>query len=111
MKKISLEKVQAEGVSHDPEILKQVLLKRGDAPHLTAFSCATLRPGQTAHAHAHADMFEVFFAQSGSGTIEIAGKKHALVAGTCILVEPNEQHEISNTGNADLVLLYFGLEA
>ncbi|MEP6956624.1 MAG: cupin domain-containing protein, partial [Chthoniobacterales bacterium] len=99
-----------EGVSHDPEIAKQVLLRRGDVPHLTGFSRATLKPGQTAYAHQHSDMFEVFFVQSGTGVITIAGSEHALAPGVCVLVEPTEEHEISNGGPEDLVLNYFGVE-
>jgi mannose-6-phosphate isomerase-like protein (cupin superfamily) len=111
MKRVSLDKLPREGVSHDPEIIKQVLLRRGDVPHLTAFSRATLLPGQTATAHEHRDMFEVFFVESGSGVIRIADVAHELAAGVCILIEPGERHEIKNTGASDLVLNYFGVEA
>jgi mannose-6-phosphate isomerase-like protein (cupin superfamily) len=111
VKKISLSDLPREGVSHDPQILKQVMLRRGDAPHLTGFSRAVLLPGQTAHAHEHQDMFEVFFVASGAGVMTVAGAQHQLQAGTCLLVEPGERHEITNNGSAELVLLYFGIEA
>ena len=111
MKKVSLEELPREGVSHDPQILKQVMLRRGDAPHLTAFSRATLQPGQTAHAHQHQDMFEVFFVESGAGSITISGGEHQLTRGVCLMVEPGELHEITNNGTAELVLIYFGIEA
>jgi mannose-6-phosphate isomerase-like protein (cupin superfamily) len=110
MKKTSLSELPTEGVSHDPQIVKQVLLTRGDVPHLTAFSRATFSPGQTAHEHQHRDMFEVFFVLSGSGLMKIGGSEHQLESGVCILVEPGELHEISNTGASDLVLNYFGIE-
>ena len=111
MKKISISQLPREGVSHDPQITKQVMLRRGDLPHVTAFSRSTLLPGQTAHEHQHRDMFEVFFVESGAGTMKIAGTEHQLERGVCILVEPGELHEISNTGSAELVLNYFGVEA
>ena len=111
MKRVSLDALPREGVSHDPEIIKQVLLRRGDVPHLTAFSRATLKPGQSASAHEHRDMFEVFFVESGSGVIKIAETAHELAAGVCVLIEPGERHEITNTGAGDLVLNYFGIEA
>ena len=81
-------------------------------PHLTSFVArATLSAGQTARAHEHRDMFEVFFAESGVGVMKIGGAEHQLARGVCIVVEPGELHEITNTGVADLVLNYFGIEA
>ncbi len=109
MKKVSLNELPREGVSHDPQITKQVLLRRGDLPHLTAFSRATLMPGQIAHEHQHCEMFEVFFVEAGMGLMKIGGEEHQIDAGVCILVEPGELHEIRNTGAADLVLNYFGV--
>ncbi len=111
MKKVSLRELPREGVSHDPQITKQVLLRRGDLPHLTAFSRATLSPGQSARAHEHPDMFEVFFVEAGRGMMKIAGAEHQLEQGVCILVEAGERHEITNTSSSDLVLNYFGVEA
>ena len=111
MKRISLDQLPHEGVSHDPQITKQVMLRRGDVPHLTAFSRATLRPGQTAHAHEHGDMFEVFFVESGIGLMTIEGAQHRLARGVCMLLEPMERHEITNDGTSELVLIYFGVEA
>lgn len=110
MKKVSLRELPREGVSHDPQIGKQVMLRRGDLPHLTSFSRATLTPGQSARAHEHADMFEVFFVESGAGLMKIGGAEHELLSGVCVLVEPGERHEITNTGSSDLVLNYFGVE-
>lgn len=111
MKKVSLGDLPHEGVSHDPQITKQVMLRRGDVPHLTTFSRATLMPGQTAHAHEHRDMFEVFSVESGAGVMTIDGVAHRLARGTCMLVEPAERHEITNDGASELVLIYFGVEA
>ncbi len=110
MKKVSLGELPREGVSHDPDITKQVMLRRGDVPHLTAFSRSTLLPGQTARAHEHRDMFEMFYVEAGSGVMTIDGTRHQLERGVCILIEPGERHEISNNADEELVLLYFGVE-
>jgi quercetin dioxygenase-like cupin family protein len=110
MKIVSLAGVPEEGVSHNPEILKQVLLRRGDVPHLTNFSRSRLAPGQTASAHAHADMFEVFLVLSGSALMRVDEGEHRLEEGSCVVVEPGEAHEIKNAGASELVLLYFGVE-
>jgi quercetin dioxygenase-like cupin family protein len=110
MKITSLDDIADEGVSHNPEIRKQVLLRRGDVPPLMNFSRSRIAAGQIARAHRHADMCEIFFVESGSGTMKVDGQEHQLRAGTCIAIEPNEEHEISNQGTADLVLIYFGIQ-
>ncbi|PPT07058.1 putative conserved protein contains double-stranded beta-helix domain [Geitlerinema sp. FC II] len=110
MKHLSLQNIPTQGVSHNPNIRKQVMLKSGDLPHLTNFAQARFAPGQVAAAHSHSDMCEVFFVESGSGTIRIDDTPYPLEPGTCIAVEVGEVHEITNTGNAELVLTYFGLQ-
>lgn len=97
-------------VSHDAAIPKRVLLGRGDAPGLTHFARARFARGQKAAAHVHADLWEVFWVESGEGVARIAGAEHLLSAGSCLLVEPGDEHEIEATGEQGLVLVYFGLE-
>jgi mannose-6-phosphate isomerase-like protein (cupin superfamily) len=110
MKIISLASLPEEGVSHNPEIKKRVILRRGDVPHLTALTQSQLKPGQVARVHRHAGMFEVFLVLGGSGRMLIDDREHLLEAGTCVAVEPGEAHEITSTGADDLTLLYFGVE-
>jgi mannose-6-phosphate isomerase-like protein (cupin superfamily) len=56
-------------------------------------------------------MYEIFFVESGEGTMQIDNTTLPLTPGTCIAVEPGETHEVRNTGSGDLVLTYFGLLA
>ena len=98
------------GVSHDPRILKQVLLRNGEVPALTGFSRAVFRPGQFAPEHSHADMHEVFHVVRGSGTFRIDGAKHAVSSGTTISLAPGQRHEVNNSGVTRLELVYFGIE-
>ncbi len=109
MKLTSLSTLPEEAVSHNPAIKKKVMLRLGDLPHLTNFSQACFAPGQCAATHTHQDMCEVFFIEAGEGTIRINGKFYPLQPGTCIAVEPGEEHEVINTGSTHLVLTYFGL--
>lgn len=111
MKLTALNALPEETVSHNPAIKKKVMLRLGDLPHLTNFSQAWFAPGQMAAAHAHADMCEVFFVESGSGAIRIDGQEYSLSAGVCVAVEPGEVHEVCNTGTEALILTYFGLRA
>lgn len=100
-----------EGVSHDPQIRKQVLLRAGEVPNLTQFAQARLAPGERTQPHAHADMYEVFWVEAGSGTLLVDGAPHSLGPGACAVVEPGETHEWIGTGPEELVLTYFGLLA
>lgn len=109
MKRVALDELAIEPVSHNPAIQKKVMLRFGELPHLTNFAQARFAPGQIAPAHAHADMCEVFFVEAGSGSICIDGQNYVLRAGVCIAVEVGETHEVSNTGTEELVLTYFGL--
>lgn len=109
MKFTSLNQVPTESVVHNPDIKKKVMLRWGDLPHLTNFSQARFAPGQSAPSHAHYDMCEVFFVESGSGNICINGQDYTLLPGSCIAVEPGEFHEVSSNGEEELVLTYFGL--
>jgi len=110
MKQIMLQRLPEQGVSHNLEIKKRVMLHKGDVPHLTTFAQATFAPGQITTLHSHADMSEIFFVESGSGKIIVDGTELDLTPGTCIVAEPGEQHQLINDGNMPLVLTYFGIK-
>jgi quercetin dioxygenase-like cupin family protein len=110
MKLTSLNQLPIAQVSHNPEIQKQVMLRSGDLPHLTNFSQARFAPGQISSAHAHSDMSEVFFVSSGTANICVNGENYRLNVGSCIVIAPHEVHEITNDGDEDLVLTYFGIQ-
>ncbi|MDH3255350.1 MAG: cupin domain-containing protein [Acidobacteriota bacterium] len=109
MKKISLNEVLEQPVSHNPEIAKRVFLAAGAIPGLTNLSQAVVKAGQKADRHTHQDMYEVFVVRHGSGVIEVDDERHPLQCDDCVVIEPGESHEISNPNQEDLVLLYFGL--
>ncbi|RIL06954.1 MAG: cupin domain-containing protein [Proteobacteria bacterium] len=111
MKRVALAELALERVVHNPEIAKRVLLRAGDVPHLVQLAQARLAPGQIAPGHAHADMWEIFFAQEGEGALAVDGAVHALPAGACIAVAPGEVHELRNPGARELVVLYLGIKA
>ena len=111
MKIVELYDVPEESVSHQPEIKKQVMLSKGDLPHLANFSRARFAPGQVAHAHSHPDKYEVFFVETGHGIVKIEGAEYPLEQGVYVVAEPGEKHEIISTGPSGLILLYFGIES
>jgi quercetin dioxygenase-like cupin family protein len=110
MKIKDLADVPSEGLSHDPEVMKQVILRAGEVPHLTNLSRAVLRPGQTASVHAHSDMFEIFSVLSGEGWIRIDERTYRLTQGVTVVVEPGENHEVHASGDSDLLLSYLGIK-
>ncbi|NEQ97817.1 MAG: cupin domain-containing protein [Cyanothece sp. SIO2G6] len=110
MKHIELSQIPITRVSHNAAIQKQVMLQPGDIPNLIYFSQARLQPGQVAPGHSHTDMSEVFLVESGTGSITIDATTHSLHPGTCVVVQPGEIHEVSNTGTVELVLTYFGIQ-
>lgn len=110
MKMISLKDLPEEGVSHDPDLMKKVMIRQGQLPHLKSFAQLRMTPGQVAHAHAHDSLYEIFLIETGDGTLDVDGKEYTVSAGTCVVFEPAEVHEVTNTGSEELVLTYFGLE-
>ncbi len=111
MKIVSLEDLPEEGVSHDPQLLKKIMIREGQLPHLKSFARLRMTPGQIAHAHSHERHFEIFFVESGEGTILVDKRELQISQGMCVIFEPSEVHEVTNTGSVELILVYFGLEA
>jgi mannose-6-phosphate isomerase-like protein (cupin superfamily) len=61
--------------------------------------------GDAVNRHRGADQW--LFVLSGSGEARVNGKRHRLRAGTLLLIERKERHEIRNTGRAPLRTLNF----
>jgi len=109
MKIVTLSDVETTVVSHNPRISKKLLLRDGELGPITNLSRASFPPGEVANEHLHTDMAEVFIIESGKGEIAIDGEVYALAAGSCVVVDPNERHELRNTGPGELVVTYFGV--
>jgi mannose-6-phosphate isomerase-like protein (cupin superfamily) len=63
--------------------------------------------GDPKNRHHGADQW--LFVVSGSGSAKVNGKRYRLKAGTLLLIERNDRHEIRNTGRALLRTLNFYL--
>lgn len=111
MKIVDANEIPQEGVSHNPEIRKQVLIPNGQVTNLTNFSRSFFAPGQSTKSHAHSDMYEIFFVTQGMGVIEINGVGYRLEPGVCVTVEPGDEHVLKNLGEDELHLTYFGVLA
>ncbi len=109
MKLIKLHDVPEKGASHNPAVRKRVLVENHVIPRLTNYARAVFPPGEKANSHVHEDMAEIFTVESGSGEIRINDVAYVFAAGTTMVVEPGEIHEITNTGKTDMVITYFGM--
>jgi len=109
VRRIDLNSLNSEPLSHDSSSTKRVLIRNGTIPHLTQLAQARIPPGTCLTPHAHSDMHEVFIVLSGSGEVLSEAQVLSLRPGVCIHIQPTESHTLSNTGTDDLVLLYFGL--
>jgi quercetin dioxygenase-like cupin family protein len=109
MKLIELKDIPLEPVSHDPQILKQVMIDIGVVPRLTNFSRALIKAGQSVSPHKHDSAYEVLFLLTGKGQLIVDGDKIELSARQCLIVEPGELHSIPEVSE-DIDMIYFGIE-
>jgi mannose-6-phosphate isomerase-like protein (cupin superfamily) len=72
--------------------------------HMT-FGKITVRPGEGSPRHYHAKTEEIYYIMSGSGKIVIDDKPYPVGPGHSILVPQGARHELTNTGNENLVYL------
>lgn len=95
-------------VSHNPAAVKRVWLHNGEIPPLTQLSRATIPAGITCPVHTHHDMWEVFIVESGFARLTVQGTPHHLAPDDCLVVEPGEPHELTNSGPSPLHILTIG---
>lgn len=111
MKIIDIAQLPLMEISHNPRVKKQTILKPLEIEHITLFSIAYFPPGEVADAHVHPDMVEIFMVRSGTGVIRIGNDSHVLISGRCVVVAPNELHEIENTGREILEVQCLGVRS
>jgi mannose-6-phosphate isomerase-like protein (cupin superfamily) len=109
MKLVKINELPEKGVSHNQRIRKREILANGELGPITTYARAVFPPGEKAESHLHDDMAEVFVVEAGSGEIRINDVAYVFSAGTAVIVEPGDVHEIVNTGATDLVVTYFGV--
>lgn len=109
MKITSVEGSPSLSVSHNPVIKKSLFVGSDEIEHITNVSRAVFPPGEVAPGHSHTDMTEVFYIESGVAEMVVDGAVVAMPAGSCIVVEPKENHELRNVGAGDMCVIYFGV--
>lgn len=110
MKLIKVNELPEKGVSHNARIRKRVIIANGELGPVTNYARAVFPPGEKAGSHLHNDMAEVFAVESGCGEIRVNDVAYVFSAGTVVIVDPGDVHEIVNTGSSNLVVNYFGVQ-
>ncbi|MFA5411794.1 MAG: cupin domain-containing protein [Candidatus Micrarchaeia archaeon] len=64
----------------------------------------SLRPGEEIGMEVHPHIDQFFRFESGEGEVYIDGVKHKVTDGDCAIVPAGAQHNVVNTGNAELKL-------
>ncbi|MFC1653865.1 cupin domain-containing protein [Patescibacteria group bacterium] len=110
MKHINISDLPDIPTSHNKNMLKKVIAKRGDIPHMPQIGRVTIKSGDVAENHSHPDMYEVFYIEKGQGNLKLDGKDKTFKAGEVLIIEPGEEHEFSNNSKEDVVMYYFEIE-
>jgi mannose-6-phosphate isomerase-like protein (cupin superfamily) len=111
MKKNNIDTIEDQGVWGNPSIRKKMLISANEQPNIHAFGQAVFQQGQQTTPHAHEDMTEVFFIQSGKGLFHSDAETVEVKAGDVITVEIGEEHWQENPHEEELIFLYFGVKA
>ncbi|KKT93546.1 MAG: hypothetical protein A3E37_02040 [Candidatus Andersenbacteria bacterium RIFCSPHIGHO2_12_FULL_46_9] len=109
MKLIKRSELECEPISHNPELLKTVWIRKGIIRHLTFLSETEIPAGKIVASHSHTDMTEVFIVTSGIGSFQVNKSTYNIRAGISVVIEPGETHTIENTGRDPLKMTYFGI--
>ena len=59
--------------------------------------------------HIHPDAEELVVVTEGSGLATVAGEQHQVQAGDVIYISPSAEHEVSNTGDVPLGVLFINV--
>jgi len=96
-------------VSHDPSLIKRLIVEEGVLPRIRGISHIKLPAGTSVDAHVHEEGYEVFYCMGGRAVAVIGGQELEMGEGHCLIVEPGEPHGFNAVAEqADL--LYFFLE-
>ena len=95
----------------DPGCLKKVFATKTDLldGKVQMVNWSKLPVGKSFQPHYHEGMQEVFVLFSGTAKMTVEGQSFELVGGDAIFIDPQEVHEMKNTGDEDVIYLVFGI--
>ncbi len=92
-------------ITKDGSEIRELLSHRNSSVRQQSLAEATLPPGEATTRHYHPRSEEIYYILAGNGLMEIAGETRQVVPLDAISIPPGEVHQITNTGDAPLVLL------
>lgn len=110
MRHITLKDSPQRPVSHDPSLIKTLIVDDGVLPGIKGISRIVLPAGKNVEMHTHQHGYEVFYIIGGTATALVEQETLSLGPGHCLIVEPGEAHGFSEI-TEDTEMLYFFLES
>lgn len=66
---------------------------------------ARVAPGERTLRHRHLASEEIYHIVSGSGMMDLGGRRFAVIPGDTVLIPPGTPHHLENTGEGELTVL------
>ncbi|MCB2190477.1 MAG: cupin domain-containing protein [Deltaproteobacteria bacterium] len=88
-----------------PKVQRKELIGKNMGATGLSMGEITIEPGGEIPLHYHS-MEDCILLRQGSGEVHIEGKVHKVTAPMTLLIEPNLQHKVVNTGNEDIRIIY-----
>lgn len=100
--------VSKRPVSHQTELVKNVILAKGIVPGLLQCATACFKAGDVIEPHVHESMTEIFYVIEGTACLEIESQKHSVYQGDTFVVSSGSVHGIEFISKTKL--FYFSLD-
>lgn len=92
-------------ITKDSSEIREILAPRNSIIQRQSLAEARLLPGRSTEEHYHTQTEEIYYILSGSGQMVMDGKERHAKKHDGIAIPPGVRHKITNTGDADLVIL------
>jgi len=92
-------------VTKDKSEIYELMHPNAHGPGRMSLAEARIKPGARTLAHTHEVSEEIYHVLSGCGRMRLGLEVFAIEAGDTIRIEPGTLHELTNNGQADLVVL------
>jgi mannose-6-phosphate isomerase-like protein (cupin superfamily) len=89
----------------DGSEIRELLAHRNSAIRNQSLAEARLKPGQSTTPHYHPRTEEIYYLLGGQARMQIGDDVRHVGPGDAIAIPPGQIHQITNTGNVELVFL------
>jgi len=92
-------------ITKDSSEIREILAPRNSIIQRQSLAEARLLPGRSTEEHYHVQTEEIYYILSGSGQMVVDGEERHVKKHDGIAIPPGARHQITNTGDDDLVIL------